>query len=40
MMQARAELDDIRGGWQWLCQGTSGGNALLRYARGEKHIAG
>ncbi|CAM9116962.1 unnamed protein product, partial [Laminaria digitata] len=38
--QARRELDSIRGGWQWLCQGTSGGDALVRYAPGEKHIPG
>lgn len=39
-MQARRELDSITGGWQWLCQGTSGGNALVRYSPGEKHIPG
>ncbi|CAN0044951.1 unnamed protein product, partial [Hapterophycus canaliculatus] len=38
--QARRELDSIKGAWQWLCQGTSGGNALIRYAPGEKHIPG
>eukprot|EP00752_Nemacystus_decipiens_P002669 g2497.t1 len=38
--QARRELDRVKGGWQWLCQGTSGGNALVRYAPGEKHIPG
>ncbi|CAM9876573.1 unnamed protein product [Ectocarpus sp. 12 AP-2014] len=38
--QARREMDSIKGGWQWLCQGTSGGDALIRYAPGEKHIPG
>eukprot|EP00903_Cladosiphon_okamuranus_P016391 g15116.t1 len=38
--QARRELDGMKGGWQWLCQGTSGGNALVRYSPGEKHIPG
>ncbi|CAN0299031.1 unnamed protein product, partial [Pylaiella littoralis] len=38
--QARRELDSIKGGWQWLCQGTSDGDALIRYAPGEKHISG
>ncbi|CBJ29436.1 hypothetical protein Esi_0146_0065 [Ectocarpus siliculosus] len=38
--QARREMDSIKGGWQWLCQGTSGGDALIRYAPGKKHIPG
>ncbi|CAM9328290.1 unnamed protein product [Ectocarpus sp. 8 AP-2014] len=38
--QARREMDSIKGGWQWLCQGTSGGDALIRYAPGEKQIPG
>ncbi|CAN0113538.1 unnamed protein product [Ectocarpus sp. 4 AP-2014] len=38
--QARREMDSIKGGWQWLCQGTSGGDALVRYAPGEKHMPG
>ncbi|CAM9352816.1 unnamed protein product, partial [Ectocarpus fasciculatus] len=38
--QARREMDSMKGGWQWLCQGTSGGDALIRYAPGEKHIPG
>ncbi|CAN0140802.1 unnamed protein product [Discosporangium mesarthrocarpum] len=39
-MQAKEELDGIEGGWQWLCQGTPAGDALIRYAPGERHIAG
>ncbi|CAM9383269.1 unnamed protein product, partial [Choristocarpus tenellus] len=38
--QARRELDGIKGGWQWLCQGTAEGNALIRFTSGTRDTTG
>ncbi|CAM9567701.1 unnamed protein product [Chrysoparadoxa australica] len=38
--QAWHELDSIKGGWQWLCQGTLPGNKIIKFAPGKFHVEG